>query len=427
MATTLPWGEELDVRMQLGFPVNYFTLDDPTLGVLGGDCYLDGTLEGIDVSEYVVSVSTNRGRSDQLQVFSAGTCTVTLRNTDRRFDPINESSPYWDATTKRSGVQPRRKVTVQSDGLPVFVGRITDIEVVYAPTRSDAPGEISTVTISASDDFLLLANTYIDTALTPTEQLSGSRVTEILDLAAVNYPTTRQIASGVAVLGGGATYEVAAGTNALTYLQQVATSEQGYLYVSASGDLVFTDRVQGEFAAPIATFSDNGTDLPYSGLDISYGQEFLYNKIVATNIGGTEQEANSVESQADYGVSTLSLTELLLATDEAAQALADDLLSSYAYPAYRFNRLKVPYPRLTSGQRMTVTGLEIGQVIEVERSFVVGTPSSVSKPYSLEAIRHDWSARGHDVTYDLSVGLILYPLILDDPIYGIMDSTNALS
>ena len=49
MATTFPWGESVTVLMELGFPVNPFTLDSATLGVLDSNA-LDGTLLGDDVS-----------------------------------------------------------------------------------------------------------------------------------------------------------------------------------------------------------------------------------------------------------------------------------------------------------------------------------------------------------------------------------------
>ena len=47
-----------------------------------------------DVTEYVQEVTTRRGRSDELAEFDSGTATITLSNHDRRFDPLNSSSPY---------------------------------------------------------------------------------------------------------------------------------------------------------------------------------------------------------------------------------------------------------------------------------------------------------------------------------------------
>ena len=161
--TPMAWGEEITVLMELGFPVNIFTLDSAEDGVLDEDIF-GGTLVGDDVSQFCQEISISRGRSDQLQNFNAGTCTVRLLNRDRRFDPINESSPYWDVSTGKSGVTPRRKVTIFSDGVQLFTGRITDIDVSYEPNNPNATSENSYVTITAADDFVLLANTFSENA-----------------------------------------------------------------------------------------------------------------------------------------------------------------------------------------------------------------------------------------------------------------------
>ena len=427
MATTMAWGEEIQVIMELGFEVNYFTLNDVTLGVLDGEGRLDGTLIGDDVAEYVQEISISRGRSDQLQTFNAGTATITLLNNDRRFDPINEDSPYWNPVTNKSGVTPRRKVTIKSNGVPLFIGRITDIDVVYNPQRSTASIDNSTVTITAADDFVLLANTFIGNAITPSAELSGTRVTNILDLPEVAYPATRNIDAGTATLGGGATFDIAANTNVLSYLQNVAIAEQGYFYVAANGDITFTDRVSASFASVSATFSDQaGINLPYTGLSVLYGQEFLYNKVVASVEGGTDQTANDVASQTEYGISTLNLSGLLLEDNAAAITLASDLLARYKQPVYRFDKLQTIYNLLDLGQQADVTNLEIADVIDITRTYPTGSPASVTLPYSIESIKHSISPSSHRVEIGLAVADLVYPFILNDVVYGVLDSTNAL-
>jgi hypothetical protein len=316
---------------------------------------------------------------------------------------------------------------VSSDGVALFTGRITDIDVSYEPNNPDATTENSYVTITASDDFVLLANTFTESAITPSNELSGARVTAILDLPEVGYPATRDIDTGTAALGGGATFDINANTNVLTYLQSVATSEQGYFFVAANGDLTFTDRVATSFASPVATFSDAGTDIPYTSLSVMYGQEFLYNKVVCQVEGGTDQIANDVVSQTEYGISTLSLSGLLLVDDAAALTLATDLLSRYKEPEYRFDKLQTIYNPLGSGDQGTLTGIEIADVVEITRSYPVGTPSSVTLNYSIENIRHVISASAHTVEYGLAVADLVYAFTLDDATLGVMDSTNALT
>ena len=424
--TPMAWGEEITVLMELGFPVNIFTLDSAEDGVLDEDIF-GGTLVGDDVSQFCQEISISRGRSDQLQNFNAGTCTVRLLNRDRRFDPINESSPYWDVSTGKSGVTPRRKVTIFSDGVELFTGRITDIDVSYEPNSPNATSENSYVTITAADDFVLLANTFTENAITPTQELSGARVTSILDLPEVNYPATRDIDTGAATLGGGATFDIAANSNVLTYLQSVATSEQGYFFVAADGDLTFTDRIAASFTAPSAYFSDAGTDIPYTSLSVMYGQEFLYNKVVCAVEGGTDQVANDVGSQTEYGISTLSLSGLLLVDDAAALTLAADLLDRYKEPEYRFDRIQTIYNPLSSGDQVTLTAVDIADVVRITRTYPTGTPASVTKDYSIENIRHVITPSSHTVEYGLAVADLVYAFILDDSLYGVMDSTNALT
>jgi hypothetical protein len=423
--TPMAWGEEITVLMELGFPVNIFTLDSAEDGVLDEDIF-GGTLVGDDVSQFCQEISISRGRSDQLQNFNAGTCTVRLLNRDRRFDPINESSPYWDVSTGKSGVTPRRKVTIFSDGVQLFTGRITDIDVSYEPNNPNATSENSYVTITAADDFVLLANTFTENAITPSQELSGTRVTSILDLPEVNYPATRDIDAGAATLGGGATFDIEANSNVLTYLQSVATSEQGYFFVAADGDLTFTDRIAASFTAPSAYFSDAGTDIPYTSLSVMYGQEFLYNKVVCQVEGGTDQIANDVASQTEYGISTLSLSGLLLVDDAAALTLATDLLDRYKLPEYRFDKLQTIYNPLNSTKQQTLTAVDIADVVSITRTYTTGTPASVTKEYSIENIRHVITPSSHTVEFGLAVADLVYPFTLDDATLGVMDSTNAL-
>lgn len=427
MATTMPWGEEIEVRMELGFPVLPFTLGSTSLGVLGGNSYLGGTLQGLDVSPYVISIATNRGRPDQLQQFTAGTASIQLNNLDRRFDPINESSPYWDATTERSGVLPRRKVSVFCDGEPIFVGRITDIDIQYLPNSPTNTTETSTVTITAADDFARLANTYTDAPVVPSEEFSGLRVTSILDLAEVSYPAAdRQIGQGVAVLGGGAAFTIDVNTNALSYLQQINDAEQGYLFIAADGTLVFAERILPAFPVIAAQFSDDGTELPYSGLDVIYGSEFLYNRVQTNVSGGTEQIADDAQSQSEFGIITLALSDLLLKDDAAALTLADVLLDRYAQPEYRFDRLRTIYNDLNATDRADLTMLEISNIVQVSRTFNVGTPASVTREFSIEGVQHVISAQSHSVTYALAVATLLDQFVLGDPEVGTLGTTNAL-
>ena len=419
MATTLASGEQVSVLAEVGFITNFFVLDDIDAGVLNNTQYvLDGNLEPVDITEYCQEVSITRGRQDQFAQFNAGQCSLKLLNNDRRFDPINESSPYWDTAAGRSGVVPRRKVTITSGTNFLFTGRITDIDVVY-------DYNLSTVTITAADDFVLLANTVVEADTTPSVELSGARVNYLLDLPEIDYPlATRDISAGLATLGA---YQIDANTNALTYLQQIATSEQGACFIAANGDLTFTDRLDASFATIAAEFSDTGTDIPYTALQVIYGQEFLYNRIQATVEGGTVQIANDAASQAEFGITTYSLPDLLLQSNGEALTLADYLVALYAEPQYRFDNVGVLVSALSAPDRDIVNALELQDVVEITRSYSTGSPASVTELYKVERLSHTITAGEHRVTVGLFNTEILFQLVLDDAIFGVLDSTNALA
>lgn len=421
MTVTLPWGETCTVLMELGFPVYPFTLDDATLGLLDSGL-LDGTLLGDDVSAYTQQVVVNRGRQDQLSVFSAGNASITLLNNDRRFDPTNEASPYWSSALSRSGVTPRRRVSIYLDGELVFVGRITDIDLSYATGKST---DLSTVIITAADDFVLLANAATTQDRTPAVELSGARLSYLLALPEVDYPDAVAIDAGTALLGN---YPLSANTNVLSYAQAIATSEQGLFYVSRDGTLTFTDRVAGAFVTPVASFGDNQTtDIKYQELGIVYGQEFLYNKVVATRDSGSPQVANDAASQAEYGISTLNLGGLLLSTDSAALALAEDLLDLYKEPAFRFDNMRLQVSSFVPAQRTNCNELELGDGILVTRNYQTGSPASVTKTQIVERLRHVITPNFHTLEIAMSDAYVVFPLLLDDATFGILDTDNAVS
>ena len=414
MATVLKSGEQIQVFIDVGATVDAFILDTSQLN---GIDVLDGNAFD-DVAEFVQSLSIARGRSSQLDQFSAGRCTVTLLNNDRRFDPINELSPYWDAATSRSGFTPRRRIRVTLNGLDVYVGRIADIDVNY-------DFELSTVTLTAVDDFVLLANTFTGAAFTPSEQLSGARVESILDLAAVDYPATRDISTGVTTLGA---YQVDANTNALSYLQACAEAERGYFYVAANGDLTFTNRADVTFIPSIVTtFTDGGGGLPYQALDVIYGQELLYNRIQVTRESGTLQTANDLTSQATFGVSTYAIDNVLLASDLQASTLADSLLNQYSEPRYRFDNLRVNTLAFTNLQRDAVNTLELGTVVNVIRTYDSGYPLSVTQSYLIERISHLITPGSHTIEFGLRYADLVNTFLLDDVVFGVLDADNALT
>jgi len=392
----MPWGGTYSVLADLALPSNEFTLDDSSLGVLGGNCYLDGRTTD-DITDRVQEIRISRGRHDQFQDFQAGIMTLVLTNNDRELDPKNTQSRYYDPVTDTSGVTIRRKVTVYYGSTAIFTGRITDIDISYDPTSS--PITRSTVTIDVADDFVLLANAYLDEYL-PTSQLSGARVSAILDLPEIGFSGTTDIESGTITCLDD---PIAFGTRALDALQAVAATERGVLVVKGDGTLFFGSRVTG---SPTIDhyFSDDGVGSEYNRLSIVYGQENLYNRVICTPIDSINPGvADDATSQSTFGIAALSVNNLLC-SDSDAQDLADYLLSLYSIPSYRFDGLEVQFAGalVSPAEQQQIIDLDIGSDIRVLKTYAIGSPSTIYQNVTIEHIEHVITAQSHTVSYKLA-------------------------
>ena len=110
-----------------------------------------------DVTQWVRSMDISRGIPDDWTLQADGSATVTLSNRDRRFDPFNSSSPYWNATTNTTNLLPRRQIRIRATHggttYDVFRGFIAG----WPPEWTDA-GTDSTVTLSCFDALQLLGS-----------------------------------------------------------------------------------------------------------------------------------------------------------------------------------------------------------------------------------------------------------------------------
>lgn len=113
---------------------------------------LGSTLASInwtDVSAYVRSVSTSRGRSSELDAFQTGSASITFSNADRRFDPEYTAGPYYGALT------PLRPVRIRAQ---YGAGATTNLFFGWVeqwPQQYQNPTD-ATVTVTASDGFKIL-------------------------------------------------------------------------------------------------------------------------------------------------------------------------------------------------------------------------------------------------------------------------------
>lgn len=380
---------------------NWLTLDDPVKGVLDGVTY---TLSGdvlVDVTDRLRSFSIKRGRSRQLDRFTAGNASLSLDNRDRMMDPTNSASPYYGS------IIPRKRVLLTYNDIPLATTMVEDWN--FTLTLDDD----SLADVSCVDGFSLLTEAVL-TPGTATAELTGARVAAVLD--DIDWPAAlRHVSTGGADLAADA---IAANTSALTYLQKVETSEgNGALFIGASGSLTFRDR------SDLSSFMDGvvfGTDgLPFIEWKPVYGTEELVNTVSVTYPGGTAT-AIGTASVAHYGPITATY-ETLLANGTEAQYVADYQVAAYAEPVYRVDSVSVLLESLPAAQVMQAIAIELGDVVRV--SFQPGGTGAWINQYTVvDGIAHAADPSRHVITFTLSQTLLGF--VLDSPTLGILDTST---
>jgi hypothetical protein len=424
--STITQAGNYSLFIDTGFNVNTFILDDFLKGVLDNPVFvLDGTDDYANVTESTTQVNIRRGRRDQGDQFVAGTMTFTIFDTDGIFNPFDDTGPYYNTPDALPGLAPLRQVyfvryDASNNPEYLFRGRVVNYDYNFNL------GGLDTVTVYCSDDFYLLGQTYMD-ELNVAVQTSGQRITTVLDLPEVDYPTgaARNINAGTVDLGHNADYTVPAGTNALNYLTQInQTAEFGRLFMSRDGVLTFTPRVGPTLSGSVADFHDDGTEIPFDALGITFEADAVTNRVYLENLSGSSATANDIASQTAFFVQTNSITNSLLDNSELTAA-ATYLLN--ATPEPRYNSVETVLGALTTAQRDTVAIVDINDTITIEKTFQTGLTTMVlAQELGVEGVEHEITLDGHRVRLFTSPTVIIYELILDNVTYGVLDALNVL-
>jgi hypothetical protein len=386
---------------------------------------LNGTTNFADVTTGIDSITVRRGRRDIGDQFSAGTMTFNMLDTTGIFNPFDTLSPYYDPATAQPGLAPMRKVrlarysstNVKED---LFNGFIVNFDYNFAL------GGLDTVTVYCADDFYLLAQTFL-AEFNVSEELSSVRLAAVLDLPEVDFPIgQRDISTGTQTLGGASAFTVAEGTNTLEYCNQINLAEQGRLFMARDGDITFQPRIGNTLSQPAASFHDDGTNVPYDSIGITFEADQVVNRAAVAIRGGTQEVAEDLASQAKYFIQTQSITDSLLHDDPAALALANYLLEPE--PEARYTSLGTNLNKLTTAQRDTVAIIDIGDTISIEKQFASGAGTTqLAQELAVEGVEHTITVSGgHSLMFFTSPTVIVYELILDDAVFGILDAENVL-
>jgi hypothetical protein len=417
-----------DLEIDTGYDWNAFTLDDDLKGELNNTEYvLDGTSQFASVLDGAISLTAKRGRANTGDQFAYGTMNFTLNDTyaDGVFNPFDTTSPYYDPANNQPGLAPLREVRFSRYSSTnvkelLWVGYIVNYDYTFTL------GGLDTVTVNCADFSYQLGQTFL-AEWNVTEQLSSARFNDLLDLPEVAYTGTRSIETGVATLGGSAAYTVENGTSVAGYANKINEAEQGRIFVDREGTITFQKRIGQTLGVPVADFHDDGTQIGYSAIDISFQADTVVNRASIQHAGATSpQVAEDLVSQAAYLVQTQSITDSLLHNDAAALTLAEYLISPD--PEARFNFLGTEFPGTPALDQDTLALLDVGDLIAIQKSITTSAgPTQFAQDLTIEGLEHRLTlSAGHAVTYFTSPTTIVYELILDDLVYGTLNEENVL-
>jgi hypothetical protein len=384
-----------------------------------------------DVSEYLRhGINTRRG-SNRVQSpiirYDAGTATIRLNNSDRRFDPTHLTGPY--VAGGKSQVTAMRPVRVRavwdSVTYDIFRGFADKWDVVWIVNPDTGSDGYAETIVPITDGFKVLRNKRrVAAAPAGAGEDTGARIARILNSAGWSV-TDRVIATGNSTLQA-TTLE----GDALSELQAAAESEIGELYIDGSGRVVFRNRqaqlletrsntVQATFGEPAGSFAPFNTR-------INTDDATLWNEILAKRADGIEQSVGDTASQDEFLTRTFQTPELLLETDSDVANYASWILYVSKEPEVRFDMIEIHAHADPATLFPVVLGRQIGDRIKIVRR-PPGGGAAIEREVFIRGISHATTSATWVTTFTLQSATKYGSfLVLDNATLGKLDQ-NALA
>ena len=396
-----------------------------------------------DISDYVRSFTVRRGRSHELDQIRPGALTMVLDNRDGRFDPSYTSGAYYPDVKLNVPVSVR--AVHNSITYDLFYG-FSDGWTLNYPGQTD-----STATLEATDGFKMLARAASTTA--QSAEQSDSRIGQLLndagwpaavrraletgDIWCIDWTppsdgsvvAVRQSSGAYMVRGGGTIidYYAEGSASVLSLIRQVEQTEGGVVFVAANGDFTFHNRYYRSLSSSQATYGDSGSELKYSQVTVGFDDTQLWNRVRVTSAldGAVTQSASDTTSITDNGLRTMTLSNLLLSSDNHSAGLALWLRDRWSDPQLYVHGMTVRPQRDPSALWPRVLGDDISTKLTVRRRPAAG--NTIEVDVFVDGITHTVTPKSWTTTYFLSNAEGVYDdyLLLDDATDGLLD-TNKL-
>jgi hypothetical protein len=354
----------------------------------------------VDESAYVRSMSIRRGRTSQFDQFQAGTLTVELENSSRRFDPI------VGASALSPNVVPRKLCRVSALYNAVtyrlFTGYLTAL-----PQAGEMSNTLGTATLQAADGFNILSRVKLptgDASIGDGETLSA-RVGRLLDYADwpaglrdidPNSPTTVETQES--------------GQGVLTSLYEVMNGDLGQFFIAGDGDATYHGhawQLANNLTAS-ATVGDGAGEIGYSDVVFTYDDTLIFNRAICTNYTGSNpnfvlhssdlSDSTSIDA---YGESVKDLGLIGVNNMNVVNNTLEWVLANYKDPKLRVTQVSFNPRRSPSTQYPVVLGAEIGTRWTFKRR-PQNVGSAISQDVIVEGITHTMTPSTFESTFDLS-------------------------
>jgi hypothetical protein len=221
-----------------------------------------------------------------------------------------------------------------------------------------------------------------------TGESSDARYGRILRYA--GFTGASNIGIGLTTSVGPATNIV--GTDALSALNDVVTTENGNHFVGADGSITFQSRgIRYNSLTPVYTFGDGPGEYPYEELQLDFDSTHLSNVVTVTQKStGTTFVGQNNASIASYFTRTMTRDNNSTNVGEC-QDSANYLVSRYSQPLTRVQAVKF-HPSANTSLWPVLLGLELGTRVRINRR-PFGAPE-VTVDCFVEQIQWDMDDKG---------------------------------
>lgn len=295
------------------------------------------------------------------------------------------------SSTIRPGKQIRLLGKVDGTWTSRYTGRVSNAHVTY--TRDAKGTQVTHINLSASDNISALANQGEARGID-----SISALAFILEGKGVPWNIN---GSGHQLVNG----TVVSYNENASVLDQIAItrdSNLGFAWVDRFGVINAWDRSVLAARPVAASFSDVGTGLSYTAIDVDFDiarcMNQVYVKWLRYNVGtGTTEEVtygpyNNPTSQEAWGARQATFTKQGITEDPVAiQAFADSILTANANPTVKANSLTMPVRNAAE--------FKAAMTVDLFSRVAVAYDTKVDEEYFVSGIKHSITPQKWEVAY----------------------------